>query len=200
MGRQLGDEAFRQGLEAVVFLGFGLLPRSTVGADCDDSALGRAARLAVRWSFVILRLHQLDRRLVLGTDIAALNAQTAVAINADERAGTRDLGGIVDDGPVSERFQRGFDLTEPPVDLLGHLFSLGVLLLEAIELGFQRVAGCDFLVSEIHNMSVEPAQASRVAIRKVRSDRNPLPALGAQLLGFGLELLDPETIEQRRIL
>jgi hypothetical protein len=49
-------------------------------------------------------------------------------------------------------------------------------------------------------MSVEPAQASRVAIGKVGSDRNPLPAFGAQLLGFGLELLDDQTIEQRRVL
>ena len=48
MGRQLSDEPFRQRLEAIVFLGFGLRRGSTVGADADDSALGRAARLAVR--------------------------------------------------------------------------------------------------------------------------------------------------------
>src|SRR5262245_40099868 len=95
MGRQLGDEPFRQRLEAVVFFGFGLRPGSTVGADADDPALGGAARLAVGWSFVILRLNRLDRWLVLGTDIAAFNAQPAVAINADEGAGKRDLAGII---------------------------------------------------------------------------------------------------------
>src|SRR5215831_2906103 len=135
MGRQFGDEAFRQRLEAVVFL-FGLRPRSTVSADCDDSAVGRAARLTVGRGLLIPRLDRFYWRLVLGTDIAAFDAKVAVAIDADESAGTRDLGGIIDDGPVIERLQRGFDLTEPPVDLLGYLFSLGVLLFEAIELGF----------------------------------------------------------------
>jgi hypothetical protein len=39
-----------------------------------------------------------------------------------------------------------------------------------------------------------------VAIGKVRSDRNPLPALGPQLLSHGLELFDNQTVEQRRVL
>ena len=55
-------------------------------------------------------------------------------------------------------------------DLFRRFVGLGVLLLEAIELGFERMASRNFFVGEIDGMSVEPAQASRVAIWKVRSD------------------------------
>jgi len=180
MGRQFSDEPFRQRLEAVVFLGFNLGRRRTAGTDGDDSPLARAARLAARVSTVlILRLDRLRRRLVLAPDIATLDTQFAVAVDADERAGKGDLGGIIDDGPVIERFQGSFDFAEPPVDLFRHLFNLRVLLLKAVKLGFQSGAARNFLVGEIDDMSVEPAQASRVAIGKVGSDRNPLPAFGA---------------------
>ena len=87
MGCELGDEPFRQRLETVVFLGFGLWLRCAAGPEGDDSALGRAARLAVWRSLLILRLGRLYRRLVFGADIAALDAQIAVAVDADEGAG-----------------------------------------------------------------------------------------------------------------
>jgi hypothetical protein len=74
------------------------------------------------------------------------------------------------------------------------------LLLKPIKLGFECIAGGCFLVGEIDGVSVKPPQACRVAIGKVGSDRNPLPAFHAQLLGFGLEFLDDQTIEQCRIL
>jgi hypothetical protein len=41
---------------------------------------------------------------------------------------------------------------------------------------------------------METTQTRRVAIRKVGSERDPLPALGAKRLRFGLELLDHEAI------
>src|SRR5262249_60602756 len=114
MGRQLSDEPFRQRLEAVVFLGFGLSLRGTAGADCDDAAVGRAARLTVGRSLLISRLDRLYRRLVLGTDIAALDAQTAVAINADKPAGARDLRGLRNDAPVLGPRPPGVGPPQPP--------------------------------------------------------------------------------------
>jgi hypothetical protein len=74
------------------------------------------------------------------------------------------------------------------------------LLLKPIKLGFECIAARNFLVSEIDGVSVEPAQASGVAVREVGRNRDPLPALGPQLLCLGLELFDDQTIEQRRIL
>ncbi len=49
-------------------------------------------------------------------------------------------------------------------------------------------------------MSIESPQACGVAIREIGSDRDPLPALGAKCLGLGLELLDDEAVEERRVL
>jgi hypothetical protein len=51
-----------------------------------------------------------DRRIILGTDEAALDEQLAIAIDADERPGAGDLGGIVTYRTTFERPQRGLDL------------------------------------------------------------------------------------------
>ena len=48
------------------------------------------------------RFWPLDRRLVLGSDEAALDPQCAVAIDANENAGAGDVGGIEPDRPVLE--------------------------------------------------------------------------------------------------
>src|SRR5260370_3477189 len=69
MGCQFSDEPFRQRLKAVVFFGLSLALKRAIGADCDDSALGRAAWLTVGPSLLILRLDRLYRRLLLGTDL-----------------------------------------------------------------------------------------------------------------------------------
>src|SRR6266481_9950455 len=111
MGCQFSDEPFRQRLEAVVFLGYGLGLRCAAGTDADNAALASAAQLAAGCGAIpILRLGRFGSRLVLGTDVAALDAQVAVTINAEEGAGKRDLGGVVDEGPVIERFKGGSDL------------------------------------------------------------------------------------------
>src|SRR5712671_7887590 len=167
MGGQLGDEPFRQRLEAVIFVGLSLALTRTPGADCDDSAPGRAAWLTFGPSLLILRLDRLYRRLVLWTNIAALDPQCPLAVDADERAGMCDLGEIIDDRPVIERCQHGLDFPEPPVDLFGYFVNFCVLLLKPIKLGFECIAGGGFLVGQIDGASVKPPQACRVAIGKV---------------------------------
>src|SRR5258708_5236919 len=132
MGCQFSDEPFRQRLKAVVFFGFSLALKRAIGADCDDSALGGAAWLTVGPSLLILRLDRLYRRLVLGTNKAALDPQCAFAVDADEGAGKRDLGGIIGGRPVIERCQRGLAFPQSPVDLFRRVVDFSVLLLKPI--------------------------------------------------------------------
>ena len=94
--RELGDEPFRQRLDGVVLFRFGLRFRRS-GADCDDGTLGGAPRLAGGWEIIIASFDRFDRRLVFGTNIATLDAEITVAIDADEDPSARNLGGIVDD-------------------------------------------------------------------------------------------------------
>jgi len=53
------------------------------------------------------------RRLILGPDIAAFDAQRAVRADADEGLGAGDLSGIVADGQVLEGFERVLDPAQP---------------------------------------------------------------------------------------
>ena len=124
----------------------------------------------------------------------------ALVVDADEDAGAGDLGRIVADGPVLERRDGGLDLAEPLIDLVGQLVGLRVLLLKRVLFGLQRGEAGVLLFGEIDRLAGEAAQTGGVAIGEVGGDRDPLPALGAQRLGLGLELLDHQPIEQRRIL
>jgi len=65
------------------------------------------------------------------TDKAALDPQTAAAIDADEDAGVRDLCRVVNDGAFIERSERGFDLAETLVDIIGKLIE-GFGLIDAV--------------------------------------------------------------------
>ena len=67
-------------------------------------------------------------------------------------------------------------------------------------LGPQRLAGRAFLFGESDGLPGQAAQPVGVAIRKVEPDRDPLPALRAQGLGLGLQLLVRQPVEQRRVL
>src|SRR3546814_12007630 len=90
MGRQLGDETVGQRLDTI-FLPGGLgTRRRSVAADGDHRALDIAVVLGTFGRFAVgVRL---GWRFVLGTDIAALDAQLAVAIDAAESARTGDIG------------------------------------------------------------------------------------------------------------
>src|SRR5215831_19992551 len=138
MGRELGDEPFRQWLEAVVLFNFGLRLRSTASAEAD-SAWVHTARLARGCRIAIGAGNRLDRWLVFRTDIAALDAEFAVALDADERTSACDIRGIVCDGPFFECRECGLDFAEPAVYLVRQLLNLSVFLLEAVKLGLQCI-------------------------------------------------------------
>ena len=171
-------------------------------ADGDDGALDRRRRfgrdVAVRRA--VAASGRLNRRFILGPDEATIDAQGAFAVDADEDAGAGDLRGIVADRAILEGSHGRLDLAEPLVDLVGQLVGLGVLLLEGLLFGLERGEARLLLLGEGDGVAGQPTQAGGVAIGKVGRDRDPLPALGAQALGLGLELLDHEPIEQRRVL
>ena len=132
MGGQLGDEPFRQRLEAVVLIDFGLRRRSTASADADNGALRRAAWLAGGWGIAIGAGDRLGRWFVFRTDVAALDPEFAVAVNADEYTGACDTHGIVHDRPFFERRERGLDFAEPAVYLVRQFLNVSVFLLKAV--------------------------------------------------------------------
>ncbi len=74
------------------------------------------------------------------------------------------------------------------------------MLLERVLFGLQRGEAGVLLLGEIGRLAGEAAQTGGVAIGEVGGDRDPLPTLGPQRLGLGLELLGHQPIEQRRIL
>ena len=168
-----------------------------VCADGDDRALnnairaGRCARLATR--------DRLNRRLALGANEAALDTQRTLAVDAHEGSGSRNLDLIVADRPILERRHCRLDLAEALIDLVGQFVSFGILRLKGVVLGLERFEPGAFLFGEVDSLARQPAQVGGAAVGEIGRHRDPLPTLGAQRLGLGLELFDHEPVEQRRI-
>ena len=139
-------------------------------------------------------------RLVLGPDIAAIDRETAVPIQCDEDARARDLGIIVDQRPLFERFHRHLELTEPSVDLLGVFVLAGVFLLQRAVLGEEHRVGRAFLVGHRRGFTGETPQTVAVAIGQVGRHLDPFPALGGQSFGFRLKLIGDQPVEEGRVL
>jgi hypothetical protein len=86
-------------------------------AEAVSARPGACAEKAGRLRRVVgLGRNRRDRRLILGSDEAALDTQCAVALDADEDAGAGDVGGIEPDRLVFERRQGGLDLAEALID------------------------------------------------------------------------------------
>jgi hypothetical protein len=135
--RELGDEPFRQWLNAVVLFAVTLRLRRSVAADGDNGTLDRTGWNGGGWSIAAITLNRLDRRLVFRTDVTPFDPELALGVDADEHAGARDVGGIVSDGALLECRKRGLDLTESSVNLVRQFVGVCVLLLEPLKLGLQ---------------------------------------------------------------
>ena len=98
MRGQLGHQAVGHGGETLVLLRLGVWLRRHDGLVALIAGGHRAFIVAVR-----VRLgRRLGRQFVFRSDIAPLDAKLAISADADEGAGTRDLGGVEHDGPVAE--------------------------------------------------------------------------------------------------
>ena len=91
-----------------------LLRLGSLAADRDDGALDGGCRrlsgIAVGlWAAI--DVHG-GWRLVLGPDVAAIDRELAIRVDADEDAGAGDLGGVVADRPILEGGERRLDFAE----------------------------------------------------------------------------------------
>ena len=204
MGGKLGQEPFRQRLDriaVVIVLGRDRV-EAAVEDDCRDAGSAGHRRLARhgRGFLVLIGPVLIGGGLVFGADIAALDVEAAVAIQADENAGPRNLGRVEPDGAIVERLDLGFEFAETLIDLVGQLVGLGVLRLERVEFRLQGGAARGFLLAHLDGFAFELAQAVGVAVGEIDGDRDPFPAFGGQGLGFLLQLVLDQAVEQGRVL
>ena len=117
--RQFGDEPVRQRLCRVLIILFGF---SRVTGDRDRRALHGSTGLLTLGGRRVDALSDFRIRcgsLVLRPDITPVRREPSFGIDADEDAGTDDVGRIIDHGPFLERHQCRFDLAEALIDLIG---------------------------------------------------------------------------------
>ena len=180
MGGQLGHQTIRKRTDRLVLFGRFRVGAGRRTADGDDGPLHGALRASDRHlaaAFGLATRDRFNRRLVLEPDEAALDAQRALAVDADEDAGAGDLGRIIADGPIFECRHGGLDLAEAPIDLVRQFVGLGILRLKGVLLGLERGKAGVFLVGEFDSLAGQAAQASAVAVGEVASDRDPFPPL-----------------------
>src|SRR5690606_1630222 len=169
-------------------LGVGRLP-----ADGDDGALAGAGIGDTTFGFFGSAIRRggvgIGRPLILGPDIATIDHDLAVAIDADEDTRQRHLGRVVNDGALFEGFEFRLDLAEPLIYLDRQLVGLGVFGFEALVLFPKRFPRRTLLVGEIDEAAGERPKAVVVAIGQIGIDTDPLPAFGRDLVGNRLQLV-----------
>ena len=79
-------------------------------------------------------------RFILAPNIAAINAELAVAIQRDEHTRSRHFSRVVERGPVDEGVDRGFEFAQPLVHRFGQIIAAVILLGQRVELFHKRVA------------------------------------------------------------
>ena len=201
MRGQLADEPVGQGLDdvVVVLLRFGL------ATDGDDGALddrhGRIGAVGrIRSDSAIAFAVNRNRRFVFGPDIAAIDGQVAIRVDADEDASADDLGRIVDYRPIFEGSQRRLDFAETLIHLFGQFVGVLVFGFELGVFGFERVDRRLFFGREVRWRAFQFAQTMGVAVGDVDRHLNPLPAFGGDGLRLGFQLLGDQAVEQANIL
>jgi hypothetical protein len=182
MGGKLGEEPFRQRLDriaVVILLGGGRVEAAIEDNRRDAGSAGhwRLARHG-RGFLVLIGPVLIGLGLVFGADIAALDVEAAVAIQADENAGPRNLGRVEPDGAVVERLDLGFEFAKALIDLVGQFVGFCVLGLERVEFSLQGGAARGFLLAHVDGFAFEPAQAVGVAVGEIDGDSDPFPAFG----------------------
>ncbi len=158
MGRQLGHQPVGDRLDTIVFLGLirrrlracGHARIVMLGSRRDRRRVGRTGL------GVVLRG---DRKFVFGADIAALDAQGAGTVDADEGASSRDLLGIEGLWAIIEGGKRRLDLAEPLIGLVGQFLGFGVGLLQTVHLGLQRIARRLLIAGERNLLAAQLPQA-----------------------------------------
>ena len=82
-------------------------------------------------------------RFILAPNIAAINAELAVAIQRDEHTRSRHFAGVVERWPDDEGIDGGFEFAQPCIHLFGQVIAAVILLGQRVELCHERVT-CGF--------------------------------------------------------
>src|SRR3546814_495301 len=117
-----------------------------------------------------------------------------------EGTGPDDLVLIESDRASLEGLQRRLDFPETRVDVVGQFVGFGILLLELIVFGLQRIAGRFLLGGERDFLAAQLAEAEGVPVREVGSGIGPLPALGDNGLSLPPELVRHHVLDEWNIL
>ena len=141
-----------------------------------------------------------ERGLVLAADVAPLDLQAALAIDADEGAGMDDLGGLEDVRPVREGFERFLEFAETRIHLVRQFVGVFIFRLKRVVFGLEGIEARLLLGGQISRCSLEPAVPVIMAVGKAGGDIEPLPAFGGDRLGFRPQLVGDKTFEQSDIL
>ena len=201
--RQLRHQAFGKGPDAVLLLRFvsGRRP-----PDGDDGPLHRRLRgrtisvgLAARGVALALRGRS-SWHVVLRSDVTTLDPQPAVMAEANEGACAGDLGRIVAQRAVRQLLERCLDLAEPVVDRLRQFVLLTMLGDEPLLFGRECVDRRLLRLCRLDGLPVDPTKAELMTVGEAHRGLDPLPALGRDVLGLGLQLLGREAIEKRDVL
>jgi hypothetical protein len=169
---------------------------------CSTADHGRRRRGVIRTgrgSGIAVRLRLQCRRLAFRTDVAAIDRQRALRVDADEDAGARNVSRRIGHRTIVERGERVLDLAQPLIHLVRQFASLGIVGFELGVFGVERRDGRLFVLRESGGDALQPAQPAIVAVGEIDRDLDPLPALGGDDLGLGLQLLGDHTIEQSDI-
>ena len=175
MRRQLRHQSFGDGRRAFVLLG---LRRGFAAATVRivDIVTGRRSfACCVALGGIRFRL---DRHFILGPDITTIDAQAAVACDADEDARTGDFLGIEGERPFLEGLKRGLQLAEPLVDLVRKLIGAFTLLDQTIKAGLDRVRD--------RSPQGEDRQGRILAQQRLKVGPNgPVDRIGGQIMHAG---------------
>ena len=203
VGRQFTHEPLGQRPDGVVAAVVVIIGRA--GANGDDGALHVGSGRYCPAGLMGLPFHRpfaagLHRRLILRPDKASIDCKLSVGVDADKRAGARDLGRLIANGPVLEGRKRCLDLAEPGVDLVRQLVGTFVFAFELGVLSGQRIEDHLLLWRELECHTLELPKMARVAIAEIDGHLDPLPAFGGDRLGLRCQLLGRQPVEQGDVL
>ncbi len=185
--RQLQHQPIRQRTDHVVLVGVGpgLLARH---GDDGAGAAGALRRITAAIAGPIL-FHILGLALILGPDIAALDGERPVGLQADEGAGDGHVFGCVDDRPLLEADYGRLEFAKPRVDFLRQLVRVLVFVRERVVLALRLLELPLLVLVEFSDLPIDAAQAVRVAVRQLGRDLDPAPAFRGHALGLSFKLL-----------
>ena len=103
-------------------------------------------------------------------------------------------------GRFSKASSARLDLAETLVDLVRQLIGFRVFSLDPFVFLTQGFSGRALVIVQIDEGEVERPQPLIEAIGQIGIDGDPLPALGGDFLGEGLELLRDQAVEKRGVL